>query len=150
MKEMTSFTDIISTTFEPNVVKVATSFIVTFAFFFGDIHDKAILAVAMLMVFDAITGVMAAWYEGKPITSRRFASSVRKGIVYFIGISAGYFTDQTMTTDLPLLDGHTIQAIMIAFIGVTEFSSILENMGRLGYETPKKLLNQLKYFKSKK
>lgn len=150
MREMTSFTDIITTTFEPNSMKVVSSVVVTFAFFFGDLHDSAILAVAMLMIFDAVTGVMAAWYEGKPITSRRFASSVRKGIVYFIAISAGYFTDQTMATSLPFVDGHTIQSVMIAFIGVTEFSSILENMGRLGYQTPKKLLNQLKDFKSKK
>ena len=39
---------------------------------------------------------------------------------------------------------------MVAFVGITEFISILENIGRLGYQTPKKLLNQLKEYRDNK
>ena len=95
------------------------------------------------MIFDTILGVMATYHEGQAITSRKFSRVVQKGIVYFMAISAGYFADQTIGWQM-------IQATMIAFIGVTEFISILENMGRMGYATPQRLLNQLKDFKSQK
>lgn len=138
-----TFVDIIQTTFEPTVIKLFVSLLLTFGFFFGDFHTQGILAVLMLMTFDTILGVMASWQEGKPITSRRFGRVVQKGSVYMIAISAGYFTDNT-------IGWHMVQSTMVAFIAVTEFLSINENMGRLGFETPKKLLNQLEGFKSQK
>lgn len=137
------FQEIITTVIEPTLLKVMVSFLFGVSFFFGDYHTQAILAVLMLMIFDTIFGVMATYHEGKPITSRRFSRVVQKGCVYFMSISAGYFADLT-------IGWAVIQATMIAFIGVTEFISILENMGRLGYQTPKKLLNQLENFKSQK
>jgi toxin secretion/phage lysis holin len=137
------FQDIITNTVELTTLKLIASAAVLSTFFFGDFHQQAILAIVMLMVFDTILGMMAAWHEGHPITSRKFSRVVQKGIVYFMGISAGYFADQT-------IGWQVIQATMIAFIGVTEFISILENMGRMGYQTPKKLLNQLKDFQSQK
>ena len=140
---MTHYLDIISTVCQPTLIKILAAVLLGVSFLFGDFHSQAILAVLMLMVFDTIMGVMATYYEGQTITSRRFARVVQKGIVYFIGISAGYFADLTV-------GWHMIQATMIGFIGVTEFISILENMGRLGYQTPKKMLNQLKDFKSAK
>lgn len=137
------FTDIIISTIEPTLLKICTAGALLFTFFFGDFHQQAILAVLMLMIFDTILGVMATYYEGHAITSRKFSRVIQKGIVYFMAISAGYFADQT-------IGWQVIQATMIAFIGVTEFISILENMGRMGYQTPKKLLNQLKDFQSQK
>lgn len=140
---MMYFNDIINTVFEPTLLKVMASLAITASFFFGDFHQQAILGVLMLMIFDTILGVMAVYSEGKAITSRKFSRVVQKGAVYFIAISAGYFADLT-------IGWSVIQSTMIAFIGVTEFISILENMGRLGYQTPKKLLNQLEGFKSQK
>lgn len=128
---------------EPTLMKIVASLVVAFIFLFGDVHLQGIIAVLMLMTFDTIVGLMASWKEGKPITSRRFSRVVQKGVVYLMAISAGYFTDIT-------IGWHFVQATMIGFIGVTEFISILENMGRLGYQTPKKLLNQLKDFQSEK
>lgn len=137
------FQQIISTVIEPTIFKFVTTGALMFTFFFGDFHQQAILAILMLMIFDTILGVMATVHEGQAITSRKFSRVVQKGTVYFMAISAGYFADLT-------IGWAVIQATMIAFIGVTEFLSIMENMGRLGYETPKKLLNQLKDFKSQK
>ena len=99
--------------------------------------------VLMLMVFDTFLGVCAVFHEGHAVTSRKFARVVYKGFVYMISISAGYFLDTTMPIALA-------QTTMIGFIAATEFISILEKMGRLGFETPKKLLNQLKDFQSQK
>lgn len=138
-----TFVDIIQTTFEPTLIKLAVSLVLTFGFFFGEFHTEGIVAVLMLMTFDTVLGVMASWQEGQAITSRRFGRVVQKGCVYLMAISAGYFTDITIGWEF-------VQSTMVAFIAVTEFLSINENMGRLGFETPKKLLNQLEGFKSQK
>lgn len=138
-----NFYKIIETTIEPTLLKVGASTLFAFSFLFGDFHTQGIIAVLMLMIFDTIMGMMAAWSEGQPITSRKFSRAVQKGIVYFMAISAGYFADITIGWKL-------IQATMIGFIGVTEFVSILENAGRMGYQTPKQLLNQLRDFQSLK
>lgn len=137
------FNEILTTVIEPTLLKLATSGVLAFVFLFGNFHTQGIIAVLMLMIFDTILGMMATFSEGKAITSRKFSRIVQKGIVYMMGISAGYFADLTIGWQI-------VQATMVAFIGVTEFISILENMGRMGYETPKKLLNQLKDFKSQK
>lgn len=137
------FQDIIQTVFEPSIGKAIASLVLTFLFLFGDFHTQGIVAVLMLMTFDTILGVMATYYEGKAIISRKFSRVVQKGAVYLIAISAGYFTDLT-------IGWSVIQTTMIGFIAVTEFISILENMGRMGFQTPKKLLNQLENFKSQK
>lgn len=135
------FHDIINTIIEPSVLKIVASAVIAFAFFFGDFYTQGILSILMLMIFDTILGIMATWHEGQAITSRKFSRVVQKGTVYFIAISSGYFADISIGWQI-------IEATMIGFIGVTEFISILENMGRLGYQTPKKLLNQLKGFQS--
>lgn len=137
------FWEIVQTTIELSAVKLFTASALMISFLIGDFHTQAVTAVLMLLIFDTILGVMATYNEGNAITSRKFSRVIQKGIVYFMAISAGYFADQT-------IGWQVIQATMIAFIGVTEFISILENMGRLGYATPKKLLNQLQDFKSQK
>lgn len=135
--------DIITTVFDPTITKVWASLVIAFSFLMGDIHTQAIIAVLMLMIIDTMFGLAATIHEGQAITSRKFSRVVQKGAVYFLAISAGYFADLSIGWQM-------IQSVMIGFIGVTEFISILENMGRLGYQTPKKLLNQLKDFQSQK
>lgn len=140
---MRDMAEVILATFTPTLLKLCTVLALTISFLFGDLYHEAIIAVLMLMVFDTITGMSASVYEGKPITSRRFLRSVYKGFIYMISISAGFFLDSTMPISIA-------QTTMIGFIATTEFISILENMGRLDMETPKKLLNQLRDFQSKK
>lgn len=123
--------------FEPTAIKIVTAIAFSLvSFLFGNLYQDALLGILMLMVFDTILGLMAAYHCGEPITSRRFSNAVLKGIIYFTSISAAYFADLT-------IPGSVIQSTMIGFVGVTEFISILENIGRLGYRTPRKLLNQL-------
>lgn len=131
-------------TFEPNTLKIIATTLLTVLFFlFGNLYTEALMAILILMIIDTLFALMAAYHNGQPITSRRFSRSLFKAIVYFMAISAGYFADLTIPFSV-------IQATMIAFVGATEFISILENMGRMGYKTPKKLLNQLQEFQSKK
>lgn len=138
-----NYHSILQTTIEPTILKLVSSALLTFAFLFGDLHTEGIIAVVMLMIFDTVFGVMATFHEGQAITARKFSRVVQKGAVYLLAISSGYYADQTIGYSL-------IQPTMIAFVGVTEFISILENMGRMGYQTPKKLLNQLRDFQSQK
>ena len=129
---------------DPTILKILASAILTVAFFlFGDLYSDALIAIAMLMVFDTILGVSAARREGSTLTSRAFSRVVLKGTIYFMAISAGYFADLTIPFNV-------IQATMIGFVGVTEFISILENVGRHGYRTPKKLLNDLQALRDSK
>lgn len=107
------------------------------SFFFGDLYTQALIAVTMLVAIDTLFGIAAAYANKEEIKSRRFGRVVVKGAVYFSAISAGFFADQTIPFDF-------VQAGMIGFVGMTEFISILENVGRLGFQTPKKLLNQVK------
>lgn len=130
----------VQSVFEPTSLKFLTSGVLSVLFFFfGNLYTEALIAITMLMVLDAVLGVWASKHEGAAITSQRFADSVKKGIVYFMAISAGYFVDLTVPLDL-------VQATMVGFVGVTEFISVLENVGLMGYQTPKKLLNQLRDF----
>lgn len=140
---MLDIISIISTTFAPTVTKLLASSGLFILFLVGPLYHDAIIAVIMLMIIDTILGIAAVIYEGKAITSRKFSRVLHKGIVYLMSISAGHFVDLTMPVPIA-------QSTMIGFIAVTEFISILENMGRMGYHTPKKLLNQLRDFQSQK
>lgn len=131
-------------TFEPTTLKLFATGLVTVLFFlFGNLYTQALIAILFLIVIDAIFAIMAAYHEGQAITSRKFSRTLYKATVYFMSISAGYFADLTIPLNL-------IQGTMIAFVGATEFISIMENMARMGFQTPSKLLNQLKDFQSKK
>ena len=151
---------------EPTTFKIVIAAILSFAFFmFGELYNQALVAVVMLMVFDTMLGIGAAYHEGcktlpdeykkcfmivkflhliqrGDITSRKFSRAVVKGVVYFMAISAGYFADLTVPFDI-------IQGTMIAFVGVTEFISILENVGKMGFKTPQNLMNHLKEYRNK-
>jgi toxin secretion/phage lysis holin len=118
---------------------IASAFLVISNFLFGELYTQALLSILVLFSMDFITGIAASYYEKKTITSRRMFSGVLKFTAYLIAISAGYHTDLTLPFEAPIF-----ASTMIAFVGVTEFISILENFGRLGLKTPQKLLNQLK------
>ena len=131
--------------FEPTLIKfVGGALLSLLFFFFGELYTQALIAVLALMVIDTMLGVIASKYEGETITSRRFRHGfAAKAIIYFTAISAAYFADLTIPITV-------IQTTMIAFVGISEFISILENMGRLGYNTPQKLLNQLRTYRDNK
>lgn len=132
------FSKIILKLVEIPLLKVVIAFALTFAsFMLGDLYTTEVIAVVMLMVFDFVTGIAATVFEGNAIRSKRMAHSVVKCVVYFMAISAGKFLDAS-------LPGEFAQYATIGFVATTEFISILENIGRMGFQTPKKLLNQLR------
>lgn len=107
-------------------------------FSFGDISQVLLMAVFMLISFDFMTGILASVKSKIPITSRRVFDTALKYALYFIAISAGYFTELVIGTDL-----FIAKTIMI-FLAITELVSILENVDKAGYPTPIHLINKLK------
>ena len=91
-----------------------------------------------------ITGIMASVRDGDSIQSRKFLKTAIKIFVYLLMISAGHLAENLFGFDFKA------DEVITAVLGVTELISILENASRMGYAIPRKLLNQLKDFKSNK
>lgn len=113
-------------------------------FLFDGLLREAMLALLILLIFDFITGVAAAKREGQEISSHSAFRTAVKIAVYFLLISAGRMAEATIGSTLPFID-----EAVLAFLGVTELISILENVGRLGYAVPLKLLNKLKDYRDR-
>lgn len=99
-------------------------------------NRTAFVAAGVLLIFDTITGLVAAAREGH-LSSRGFSRFLVKGLVYMsVIIVAG-----EMTKIVPGLSPMRDTAIgaVIAAIGVTEGISILENSLRLGWNVPEPL-----------
>jgi toxin secretion/phage lysis holin len=126
---------------QPDLKLYVTGALWVVAFFFGDIYLEAVLAIVLLLIFDTITGIYAAWKEETPIRSRRFIRAIEKSAVFFIAISAAHFTDIT-------LPWNFVQLAVISFVGVNELISIFENIRRIGYRTPTTLIDKLKDIRS--
>lgn len=115
------------------------------SFLYDKIYIDAMVAILLLIIFDFITGIAAQKKNGHPILSTKVFRTCKKIVVYFLLISAGYLAETATQRILPILD-----ETVMAFLGVTELISILENVGKMGYAIPQKLLNQLNKFKDEK
>lgn len=118
---------------------------IAYAFYrlsFDVTQDKAIVAVLALVVMDFITGITAAKMSGDFIKSSRAFRSAIKTFMYLLMISAAYFTEIAF----PLASQFADETV-IAFLAITELISIMENLGKMGYGIPIKMLNRLKKIK---
>lgn len=118
--------------------------VVGFSFFFGDIEKPILASVIVLTLLDMVTGVMASVKTNDTIESKRLFKTAVKIFIYLLLISAGHLTTTAIGFNIMAVEAITIT------IAITELISILENASRMGYAIPKKLLNQLEDFKSKK
>ena len=89
-----------------------------------------------------ITGVMASVKTGHDIKSKKFLNTAVKLFIYLLLISTGHLTESAIGLEIKA------DEVITSVIALTEIISILENASRMGYAIPKKLLNQLKDFKS--
>lgn len=123
-------------------VKAALSFIVgAYAFLFGVQNTETVTAIVVLVIFDLITGVMAARKNGEPVSSRKAWKTAVKMGAYGMLMSAAYLT----TRAIPGVG--FVFTVMAAFLVLTELISVLENTGKMGYAIPKKLLGQLEHLR---
>ena len=108
-------------------------------FFFDGVLAAAMWALLFLIIFDFVTAIMAVIQAGEAIESRKMGKTAKKILIYYMGVSAGFLTETATHGILPIID----ETLLVVF-ALTELVSILENMGRMGYQTPNTLLNRLR------
>ncbi len=113
-------------------------------FSFGDISRPLLSAIFMLILFDFITAMIAVKKTGEKIMSAKIFNTALKYVLYFIAISAGYFTELVIGTEL-----FIAKTIMI-FLAMTELYSIGENIQKAGYPMPIQLMKNIKNLIMKK
>jgi len=117
-------------------IAVITGLAVQFSF--GDISGTLLTAILMLIIFDFITASIAIKMNKGKITSKKTFRTALKFVIYFMLISAGYFTELVIGTDL------FISKTIMIFLAMTELVSIFENVEKIGYNVPADLYRKLK------
>lgn len=113
-------------------------------FHFGDISPILLSALFMLIIFDFVTGVWSSKQTGEKIKSSKIFRTAWKFVLYFMAVSAGYFSELVIGADL-----FIAKTIMI-FLSLTELYSVLENIDRGGYPMPTHLLKRISILIKKK
>lgn len=107
-------------------------------FFVDDVLTKAITALFFLIIFDSITGVLAAKKTGDAIRSAKLVRTPIKIAIYFMLVTAARIAEYSLPTQIAYLD-----EVVLAFLALTELVSVMENIGKMGYAVPKQLLAKL-------
>lgn len=101
--------------------------------------DLALQILVIFVIFDYLTGVVAAWHE-KKLDSNIGLFGIAKKILLFIPVAIGYWLDQFTGQEI-------LRNIAIFFYMANEALSILENLGRCGVAIPPALLDALQQLK---
>ena len=129
----------------PSTVKTLFAVIfIAVSFLFDLNQSSSLIALFVLILIDFITGISAAKYLGEPIRSSKIKHTAIKVTAYFAVIAGAQLAEHGLVDFLAVID-----ETVIAFFLLTELISLLENVGRLGIQTPQKLLNQLRDTKKK-
>lgn len=98
-----------------------------------------IIMTLVLVVVDLITGVIAAVKRKEPITSAGFRRTTVKILVYELVVILGFLAETYLTGSV-----IAISKIISSFIGLTELTSIAENLSDItGQPILKILLSKL-------
>jgi len=103
--------------------------------------DLALQVLVIFVVFDYITGVVAAWHE-KTLDSNIGFFGIAKKIMLFIPVALGYWLDMFTGQEI-------LRNLAIFFYMANEGISVLENLGRCGIAIPPALLSALEQLKNK-
>lgn len=131
--------EIIKSLFDMVFVKTligAATVIISFGF--DALQAKALIALFILILADALSAVFVAYKKGDQISSAKFFRTPIKIGIYFGLIYLAHITEYAFPPLLGVLD-----ETMIAFCVTTELISIMENVNMLGYPVPTKLLSKL-------
>ena len=86
----------------------------------------AIIAAAILILSDLITGIVAARKRGEPITSSGLRRTVTKLFVFEMGILAGFVAGQYLLSGSPIFTN-----MVTGIVALTELKSIFENLNEI-------------------
>ncbi|CAB4151684.1 COG4824 Phage-related holin (Lysis protein) [uncultured Caudovirales phage] len=127
-------------------VKCISAFLLIAAeFLFDGLLIQAMISLFVLVIFDYITAMLVVNKLKTPITSRKTFRTPFKMAIYFLLIAAGNISENALPTVMHFLDDT-----IIAFLVLTEVISVIENVGKLGYAVPNKLLNRLEEWRDEK
>lgn len=122
---------------------IAGIFLSVFSFFFDPLNNLALFALFVLIIIDFALGVSASRYTGQQIQSAKLRRSAIKMAVYFTLIAAARVTEHAIP--IAFLD-----ETVTGFLAATELLSVLENVGRLGFAVPQKLVDILGDYTAKR
>lgn len=89
------------------------------------IHS-VLIVVGILIVADTITGVWAAVKNGQTITSARLRDTITKMLLFQLAVITGFLLEKYLLADL-----LPVSKLIAGIIGVTEGTSILENINKI-------------------
>lgn len=126
-------------------IKSAFSFLISAAIYLvGADQLSAINMLLLLIVIDFITGLSSSKVKGEVITSKKASRTAIKFVVYLMLVSSAHLAEVILPGD------SFFETVVISFLALTEFISILENIGKMGYAVPLKLLNKLQELRDSK
>jgi toxin secretion/phage lysis holin len=118
-----------------------TVFVPLYGMLFGFETKNILQALLILVIIDFITGILSAYAAKEQIKSKNAVRSAFKISVYGLLIAAGHLTEQVTP------GGTYIEEAVTTFLALTELISIIENIGKMGFAIPQKLLNKLHKFR---
>ena len=122
----------------------ASSVLGGLVYLIGGQNLQAGIALIMIVSIDLVTAMMAEYKTGGRIESRKALKSTTKLVVYGLFLSAIHLTEM-------IVPGTTfLDEAALSFLALTEAISVMENIGRMGYPIPLKLLNKLQDIKETK
>lgn len=119
---------------------IGSGLFVAYSFLFSVELWEVMVALAVLIFFDMVTGIWASKISGEEIKSSKVCRTAFKLAVYGLLVSSGHLTDLVVGLPPGWIGAETA---MLGFLAATELVSVLENSGRMGFGVPRKLLNQL-------
>ncbi len=103
---------------------------------------EMVSAVLCLIMLDTITGVWKASKAGQ-LSSRGFFRFAAKLLVYMLLLTTASLVDKNIPIAFAL-------SMMATFLALTEAISILENVAKLGFPVPHRMISILKQFSEEK
>lgn len=120
-----------------NFKSISSITLTIMAYLVGANHFEMLYALIVLVVIDFVTGVAASRYMGHTISSKTSFRSASKFVVYMLFVAAAHLAEN-------IIPGETYFEVVVAsFLALTEFISIIENIGNMDFAIPKKLLTKL-------
>lgn len=104
---------------------------------FDKVGITAVFAVILLIILDTLTGLFGAKISDEKITSKKFFNSIIKLIFFPMMVAAGSITEHALGFSF-----MGLPQIIIGYLAVHEFMSIVENFGKMGFHIPQKILNR--------
>lgn len=104
--------------------------------------DIALITLAVFMVLDYITGMVASYITEEWNSETGSIGLVKKGTIILL-IVLGVFLDRIVTGDTWIF-----RNIIVMFYIANEGLSVIENCGRIGLPIPKRLLNALEQLRT--